>query len=138
MNIEDCIASAKNSLDRARRELDSGHGCNLVPGELSDALARALEAWLLAHGHENGSCHDLDGYTTFTGHAPEELASEFRRCWAETSTLEFLLLGDSTTDATTLPSLEEWTVRADNCIISCENVVGAITQDLHAQNENQA
>ena len=137
MNIEDCIDSAKNSLDRARRELDSGHGCNLVPGELSDALARAMEAWLLAHGHKN-NCHGLDGYITFTGHAPEELASEFRRCWAETSTLEFLLLGDATTDAATLPPLEEWKARADNCIISCENVVGAITQALHAQNESQA
>jgi len=136
MNIAECIDSAKNSLDRAKRKLEPDQGCNRVPSSLSDALARAMEAWLLAHGHETDYCHRVNDYMTFTGHAPEELTSGFRRCWAESSTLEFLLLGDSTTDAATFPSLEEWTVRADNCILECEKVVEAIIQDLHAQNEN--
>ena len=107
MTVDKCIHSARNSLDRAKLELVSDQGLNRVPGELSDALARAMEAWLLAHGHEIDYCHRVNGYITFTGHAPEELASGFRHCWTETSTLEFLLLGDATTDATTLPSLKE-------------------------------
>jgi len=138
MNVDEYINSARNSLARAKRELEPDQSCTRVPSSLSNALTRAMEAWLLAHGHENGSSHGLEGYATFTDHAPKELASGFRRCWAETSTLDFLLLGDSTTDAATFPSLEEWTVRADNCIIECEKIVAAIMQNLRAQDEQQA
>lgn len=138
MTVDECINSAKNSLNRAKRELEPDQGCSRAPSSLSDALARAMEAWLLAHGHETDYCHSVNDYTTFTGNAPEELTSGLRRCWAEASTLEFLLLGDATTDAATFPSLEEWKARADNCILECEKIVAAIIQDLHAQNGSQA
>jgi len=130
MNIQERIDSAKNYLDRARRELDSGYGFNMVPCSLSGALAIAMEAWLLSHGHEIDYCHRLNDYMTFTGQAPAELASGFRHCWAGASTLEFFLYGDSSTSIK-LPTLEEWKVRADICIIECEGIVAAIIHDIH-------
>jgi|Deesub1362A_J573_1020465.scaffolds.fasta_scaffold00027_177 hypothetical protein len=129
MNIDDCIDAAERNLYDARRYLESGEAVNWVPDSLSTALLRAMEAWLMAHGHKWNRGQGWEGLrSAFIDVAPEKLRSEVMYCLGKATFLEYDLEGGFEHKEPILP-LKEWKKEAYECLEKMEKVVRHLLAD---------
>ena len=122
MNQSDCICFAKDNLHTARLALKTGHCINYVADDLGSAVMWAMEAWLMAHGHDYIHAGWGATQTAFAEHGPADLYQRARKRLLDSARLEYALLGDPDDPSPPLP-LAEWKIKANDFLEQTERVV---------------
>lgn len=134
MKTSDCIRSAKNGLDNARRYLESGEAVNRVVDNIGSALNWAMEGWLIAKGHQISHGKGWEGTReAFLKNGPFGLCSRITGLYAKTIFLDFELMGNSNTNPTLL--MAEWKTKAHECLEKTEQAVRQLLADIESDQD---